>query len=210
MTGVMHDLATDRLMAIVRGRSEHLDALLRVVTTLAEEGVRIVEVSLTTPGALAGIATLRSELGSTVRLGAGTITNLADAKRARDAGAEFLLTPGLPEDLQEITSLDVETIIGALSPTEVGRAVRAGASAVKVFPVSVGGPEYLEALHGPYPNVPLVAVGGIGLDDAAGLLSSGAFALGVGSPLVGNTVDSGDTDGLRARARAFREAVDNG
>ena len=206
----MHDLATDRLMAIVRGRSEDPDALLRVVTTLAEEGVRIVEVSLTTPGALAGIATLRAELGSTVRLGAGTITNLADAKRARDAGAEFLLTPGLPEDLQEITSLDVETIIGALSPTEVGRAVRAGASAVKVFPVSVGGPEYLEALHGPYPNVPLVAVGGIGLDDAAGLLSSGAIALGVGSPLVGNTVDSGDTDGLRARARAFREAVDNG
>jgi len=210
VTGVMHDLATDRLMAIVRGRSEDPDALLRVVTTLAEEGVRIVEVSLTTPGALAGIATLRAELGSTVRLGAGTITNLADAKRARDAGAEFLLTPGLPEDLQEITSLDVETIIGALSPTEVGRAVRAGASAVKVFPVSVGGPEYLEALHGPYPNVPLVAVGGIGLDDAAGLLSSGAIALGVGSPLVGNTVDSGDTDGLRARARAFREAVDNG
>src|SRR5690606_6562311 len=96
-------------------------------------------------------------------LGAGTIRSAADARRAANAGARFLVTPGIPGDLPEIIAVGCPTIVGAWSPSEIMHAQTSGAVAVKVFPAAVGGPRYLRWLRGPLPDAPLVPVGGVDL-----------------------------------------------
>ena len=99
------------------------------------------------------------------------------------------------------------TLAGVLTPTEIETAVRAGASMVKIFPASLGGPGYLAALRQPYPDVPMVPVGGVGLDDVPAYLARGATAVGVGSPLLRDAADGGDLGALAARAREFVTAA---
>ncbi|MEE1825213.1 bifunctional 4-hydroxy-2-oxoglutarate aldolase/2-dehydro-3-deoxy-phosphogluconate aldolase, partial [Streptomyces sp. BE20] len=143
-----------RTLAIVRGRDR--DAALRTVLTLAEEGITAAEVSLTTTDALWVIEQARRELGPDALLGAGTVLSVEDAARAADAGAAFLVTPGLVAGLPELPVL-----MGALTPGEVIAATAHGALAVKLFPALFGGPAYLNALRAPFPDVPFVPVGGI-------------------------------------------------
>lgn len=205
--GIADRLREQRLVAIVRGHGVAPEAVLRTVVALVEEGVGLVEVSLTTPGALAAITRARREVGEGARVGAGTVLSAEDARRAADAGAQFLLSPGVPDDLPDVLAVGLDTVVGALTPSEVGRALRAGAAAVKVFPVDAVGAGYLRSLLGPFPGTCLVAVGGVRLESCAALLAAGAAAVGVGSPLVGDAADGGDLDDLRARARAYRQAV---
>lgn len=200
-------LREQRLVAIVRGHGVAPEAVLSTVVTLVEEGVGLVEVSLTTPGALAAISRARQEVGGRARVGAGTVLSAEDARRAADAGAQFLLSPGVPDDLPDVLAVGLDTVVGALTPSEVGRALRAGAAAVKVFPVDAVGAGYLRSLLGPFPGTCLVAVGGVRLESCAALLAAGAAAVGVGSPLVGDAADGGDLGALRERARAYRAAV---
>lgn len=200
-------LREQRLVAIVRGHGATPEAVLSTVVTLVEEGVGLVEVSLTTPGALAAISRARQEVGGRARVGAGTVLSAEDARRAADAGAQFLLSPGLPDDLADVLAVGLDTVVGAFTPSEVGRALRAGADAVKVFPVDAVGAGYLRSLLGPFPGACLVAVGGVRLESCAALLAAGAAAVGVGSPLVGDAADGGDLGALRERARAYRAAV---
>lgn len=200
-------LREQRLVAIVRGHGATPEAVLSTVVTLVEEGVGLVEVSLTTPGALAAISRARQEVGGRAQVGAGTVLSAEDARRAADAGAQFLLSPGLPDDLADVLAVGLDTVVGAFTPSEVGRALRAGADAVKVFPVDAVGAGYLRSLLGPFPGACLVAVGGVRLESCASLLAAGAAAVGVGSPLVGDAADGGDLGALRERARAYRAAV---
>ncbi|UED84112.1 bifunctional 4-hydroxy-2-oxoglutarate aldolase/2-dehydro-3-deoxy-phosphogluconate aldolase [Streptomyces profundus] len=191
-----------RLLAIVRGTDR--DAAIRAVRTLAEEGVGLVEVSLTGRDALEVIREASAELGPEAPLGAGTVLTAEDARAARDAGAAFVVTPGLGAGLTEARRLGLPTLAGALTPSEIIAALAAGATAVKVFPAdSMGGPRYLRALRGPFPDVPLVPVGGVDAEAADGYLAGGATAVGVGSPLVGDAADGGDLDALRERARTY-------
>jgi 2-dehydro-3-deoxyphosphogluconate aldolase / (4S)-4-hydroxy-2-oxoglutarate aldolase len=117
------------------------------------------------------------------------------------------VTPSLSPGADEGVRLGLPVLIGALTPTEVAAAVDRGATAVKLFPANLGGPSYLAALVAPFPGVPFVPVGGIDLDAAGGYLSAGALAVGVGSPLLGDAIASGDLASLRARARSFLVAV---
>jgi 2-dehydro-3-deoxyphosphogluconate aldolase/(4S)-4-hydroxy-2-oxoglutarate aldolase len=192
-------LRTHRLLAIVRTTDP--DAALDLVLTLADSGVRLVEVSLTTPSAVDVLRRARSALGDAYGLGAGTVLTADDAARAADAGAAYLVTPALAPSLAAAAELGLPVLAGALTPSEVVQARLAGAVAVKLFPASVGGPAYLRALRDPFPAVPFVPVGGVDLAAAREYLAIGAVAVGVGSPLVG------DRDRVRARAAAFLEAV---
>ncbi|MCX4743997.1 bifunctional 4-hydroxy-2-oxoglutarate aldolase/2-dehydro-3-deoxy-phosphogluconate aldolase [Kitasatospora sp. NBC_01287] len=194
-----------RTMAIVRGTDR--DAALRAVLTLAEEGVTATEVSLTTPGALWVIEQARRELGPHVTLGAGTVLTCEDAVRAADAGASFLVTPGLGRDPGHGTWPELPVLMGALTPSEVITATERGALAVKLFPASLGGPGYLKALRDPFPTVPFVPVGGIDTASALAHLAAGAVAVGVGSPLVGDAASGGDLDALRERVARWRTAL---
>jgi 2-dehydro-3-deoxyphosphogluconate aldolase/(4S)-4-hydroxy-2-oxoglutarate aldolase len=199
-------LRTHRLLAIVRGDSP--DAALAAVTILAEEGISLIEVSLSGRDALEVIARARAALGPDVALGAGTVLTPQDAEDAHRAGAGFAVTPGLSDALPAARDLGLPVLAGVLTPTEILRAQRLGACAFKVFPASaMGGPRYLRDLRGPFPRLPLVPVGGVDAAAAEQYLADGALAVGVGSPLVGDAADGGDLRALRERARAFLDVV---
>jgi 2-dehydro-3-deoxyphosphogluconate aldolase/(4S)-4-hydroxy-2-oxoglutarate aldolase len=196
-------LAEHPVLGIVRG--DDPDAALRTVLALAAEGIGLVEVSLTTTGAFGVLERAAAELGD--RVGAGTVLTRDDAVRARDAGAAFVLTPALGPGVDAALELGLPVVAGALTPTEVLAAVRAGAAAVKVFPASLHGPAYLRALRDPFPDVALVPVGGVGVADVRPYLDAGALAVGAGGPLVGDAARGGDLGALRERARAFLAAA---
>lgn len=197
-------LGTQRLLAIVRGTDAQ--AALRTVSTLAEHGIAAIEVSLTTRDAPWVIEHARRELGPEAALGAGTVLTVADAARAAEAGASYLVTPALGEDLRD-TGLPV--VLGAFTPSEVAVAAQRGAAAVKLFPASLGGPAYLRALRDPFPNVPFIPVGGVDIGAAQEFLAVGALAVGVGSPLVGDAASGGDPAALRDRIRAWQAVLEN-
>ncbi|WP_231156183.1 bifunctional 4-hydroxy-2-oxoglutarate aldolase/2-dehydro-3-deoxy-phosphogluconate aldolase [Streptomyces sp. CNZ748] len=199
-------LATHRLVAIVRGSDA--DAALDTVLTLAEEGVELIEVSLTGADALTVIARARASLGDARPLGAGTVLTADDARAARDAGADFLVTPALGEAVGTARELELPVLAGVFTPTEIVAARSLGATALKVFPAAqAGGPAYIKALRGPFPHAPLVPVGGVDEEAARAYLAAGATAVGVGSPLIGDAADGGSLTALRTRARAFTAAV---
>src|SRR5579872_5252234 len=150
---------------------------------------------MTVPGAIEAISQLAKTVGHDVIVGAGTVLDAETARRCFDAGAEFLVSPGL--DLGTVKAAnDAGKLImaGALTPTEVIAAWKGGADFVKVFPASaVGGASYLKALRGPLPQVPLVPTGGVNLNTAADFLRAGAAALGIGGELISAAaLNSGD------------------
>ena len=114
-----------------------------------------------------------------------------------------MVTPAVTESVAESVARGIPVLVGAFTPTEVVTAVGLGATAVKLFPSSIGGPAYLRALRDPLPGVSFVPVGGVNAALAAEYLSAGAVAVGVGSPLVGDAARGGDLDALRARAAEF-------
>jgi 2-dehydro-3-deoxyphosphogluconate aldolase/(4S)-4-hydroxy-2-oxoglutarate aldolase len=195
------ELAAARVMAIIRGTDTA--AAVAAGMALLEEGVRLVEVALTTPGALRAIEAIRSGAPGGSLIGAGTVLTVADVADVAAAGAQFVVTPAVVESIPEATRRGLPVAAGALTPTEAHTARQMGASAVKVFPASLGGPAYLKALRDPFPDIPFVAVGGVGLDEMHAYLGVGAIAVGVGGPLVGDAASGGSLGDLRARARAY-------
>jgi 2-dehydro-3-deoxyphosphogluconate aldolase/(4S)-4-hydroxy-2-oxoglutarate aldolase len=199
------ELRRSRLMAIVRAAEPApAEAAARV---LLEEGVRFVEVALTTPDGLGVIERLRPHVPEGSWLGAGTVLTRDDVARVESVGGQFVVTPAVVESLDEAVCRSLPSVVGALSPTEIVTAHARGASVVKLFPASLGGPAFLKAVRDPLPDVPFLAVGGVGLEEARAFLEVGALGVGVGGPLVGDAASGGDLDALRARARAFLELV---
>jgi 2-dehydro-3-deoxyphosphogluconate aldolase/(4S)-4-hydroxy-2-oxoglutarate aldolase len=199
-------LARHRVLAIVRAGEPA--AALAAVLALARAGIAAIEVSLTTPDAPAVLARARAQLGDDVLLGAGTVISRRDAELAVEAGASFLVTPGLSPGAAAAADLGVGLLAGALTPTELIQARELAPDAVKLFPAGHGGPGYLRALRDPFPGVPLVPVGGVGAANAAQYLDAGAIAVGVGGSLVGDAArPGGDLGALRDRARALLAAV---
>lgn len=194
-------LRADRVTAILRAPTAEDHG--RIAETLVRAGVRVVELTLTTPGALEALPELRAEFGSTATIGIGTVTSVDEAKRAIEAGAEFLVTPILDVDVIAVcVSRKVPVIPGALTPTEIFQAWRAGASAVKIFPASTVGPRYLRELRGPFPELAVIPSGGVGLEDAPTWLAEGAVAVGMGGSLIGAD-PLNDVEGLRERVRTL-------
>lgn len=175
---VIERIRAERLVAVLR-RVPDLD---RVVDELVEAGIHVVEVTLDSDDALDAIARLRARDGVAVL--AGTVRTAADAAAAVAAGAEACVGPSfVPAVVEQCRALGTPVIPGALTPTEVDAAWRAGAAMVKLFPASLGGPRYLRELAAPLAGVPLMATGGIDAGNAADFLDAGAVAVGVGSSL---------------------------
>ena len=193
-------LRTLRCVAIVRGDTpEHFTTTAR---TLVDAGLPVLEFPLTTPGVLAALPSIVEDLGPAAHVGAGSVTTLDEAKAAVDAGAQFLVTPSLDLAVVEYATS------GAFSPTEIVTAWHAGATAVKLFPASVGGPGYVKELrNGPFPHIPLVPTGGVRIEDVPAFLQAGATAFGMGGALLGSAPRGGPQEDLRARIEAFRSAA---
>ena len=196
-------------MAILR--SADASGLPAVAQALAAGGVTCLEVTLTTAGALNALARIRAELGPGVAVGAGTVITGDQARDALAAGAEFLVAPVVDTAvIRHAADRGIPCYPGAWTPTEASQAWQAGAAAVKLFPASTGGPAHLRQLRAPLPDIPLVAVGGVGLDEARDYLDAGACAVGIGSPLLrGADRDPAPQalDALTTRARTLLDAV---
>ncbi|PTX63359.1 2-dehydro-3-deoxyphosphogluconate aldolase/(4S)-4-hydroxy-2-oxoglutarate aldolase [Melghirimyces profundicolus] len=177
---------------------------------LYDGGVSVMEVTMNTPGAPDIIRELKEEWDDRMHVGAGTVLDLEDADRAREAGAAFFITPNLDvEVLRFATENAIPVIPGAMTPTEVVKAHREGAVMVKVFPGGSLGPAYIKDLRGPLPHIPLMAVGGVDETNAADFLRAGARALGIGSSLVDpRRIAAGDFGTIRERAARLRAIVD--
>lgn len=173
-------------------------------------GIPIVEVTMTVPGAIELIAQLAKSIGGDVLIGAGTVLDAPTAEKCLDAGAQFVVSPGLDvETVRFVKQQGVLMMAGALTPTEVISAWKAGSDFVKIFPCgSMGGAKYIKALKGPLPQVPMIPTGGVNLDTAADLIRAGSEALGVGGELVSAAaLASGDTNPITDAARKFVEIV---
>jgi 2-dehydro-3-deoxyphosphogluconate aldolase/(4S)-4-hydroxy-2-oxoglutarate aldolase len=199
-------IAGCRVIAVLRSQSAERFA--EVSDVLIEAGIRAVEFTLTTPGAVQALARYVRTAPPGASIGAGTVLTAADARRCAEAGAGFLVSPALvPEVVEEASRLGIPVIAGALSPTEILQAHRLGATAVKVFPAALGGPQYIRLVRDPLPGVRLVPTGGVRMENAAGYLAAGSFALGTGSNLTGSVFTDGDVEQLRKRAEQLVAAV---
>jgi 2-dehydro-3-deoxyphosphogluconate aldolase/(4S)-4-hydroxy-2-oxoglutarate aldolase len=192
------------IVPVIRASSSR-EALL-AAEAVAEGGIPIVEITMTVPGAVEVIRELAKSNASKILIGAGTVLDADAAQRCRDAGAEFLVSPALNVETIEFANQENLLIMaGALTPTEIVKAWKAGADFVKVFPCGqVGGAKYIKAIKGPLPQIPLVPTGGVNLNTAAEFLEAGAEALGVGSELVqAEALKSGKPEVIVETARKF-------
>jgi len=169
-------------------------------------GIPIAEVTMTVPGAIELIAQLASTIGREVLIGAGTVLDAETAARCLDAGAQFVVSPGFdPATIAFVKGRGVLMMAGALTPTEVIGAWKAGSDFVKIFPCgAMGGAKYIKALKGPLPHVPMIPTGGVNLETAAELIRAGSEALGIGGELVsGAALAAGDTKSITEAARKY-------
>ncbi len=192
-------VTSQKLIPLARG----LDKLSAVplAETIEAAGIDTLEVTLESE---VGYEALRAVAGGRLVVGAGTITSIEGARRAVDIGAEFLVCPHFDERLVEwAVEAGIPILPGGLTPTEIHRAWSAGASAVKVFPVSLGGPGYIRGVLAPFPDIALVPTGGVDAGNVGSYLEAGAVAAGVGSWLTG----SSDMEIVSRRASEIMRAV---
>lgn len=173
--------------------------------TVAQAGIPIVEITTTIPGAVDVIADLARNLPHVI-VGAGTILDAETARACLNAGAHFLTSPGLdPEIVQFARKENVLMMAGALTPTEIVAAYKAGSDFVKVFPCAqVGGDSYIKALKAPFPQIPLIAAGGVNQQTAGAFILAGASAVGVGGDLIPRSaIELRQPERIRELARRF-------
>ena len=172
------------IVPVVRASSPEL--AVRAVEAVLTGGISIFEITMTVPDVVSVIRSLVARFGDRAVVGAGTVLDADAANRCIDAGAAFVVSPGFDAaTIAAAHTRGVPAMPGALTPTEVIAAIKAGADMVKIFPVSaVGGPKYLRALRGPFPDVKLLPTGGVNATTAGDYIAAGAAALGVGSELV--------------------------
>lgn len=198
------------VIAIMRADSP--DQLMRAAESLLAGGLDAIEVTMTTPGAIDVIAEATSTFGEDVAFGVGSVLDAETARTAILAGAHFVVGPTLDLRTIEICRrYSVPVIPGAFTPTEIIQAWQAGADLVKVFPASFFGPSYFKAVKAPLPQVKLVPVGGVNLDNAAEFIRNGAELLGVGSSLISSKLLKEEKlDEITERAKRFQEEVQKG
>ncbi len=203
----LDDLRDDRALTVVR--AERIPDPVALCRALADGGIRTVELTFTTPGVLDHVAKA-ADAGA--RIGVGTVMTADQARAAIDAGAQFLVTPGVRPPVADVAvAAGIPVFLGALTPTEVATALDLGASAVKIFPAGRLGPGYLRDLLGPYPGVDLLPSGGVSAANAAAFLDAGAMAVCAGTGVVPPAaVAAGDLDAITERARTFVAACSNG
>lgn len=194
------------VVGILRGLTT--DDAAQAVNAACAGGLRCIEVTMNTPGAVEQIRRLREITGADVIIGAGTVRNLQELECAIDAGAHFIVTPIVaPNVIQTCVAREVPVFPGAMTPTEIFTAWEMGATAVKVFPAEALGPSYISAVKAPLTEVRLMPTGGVSPETLPAYRKAGADAFGVGSPLFDKArVAARDWAWITGQARRFAEA----
>jgi 2-dehydro-3-deoxyphosphogluconate aldolase/(4S)-4-hydroxy-2-oxoglutarate aldolase len=187
---VIEKLKESKLVPVLRAPSQ--EEGLRMAHALVSGGVKVLEVTMTVPGAIDLIAQLSQSLSENILIGAGTVLDPETAEKCRDAGAKFIVSPAL--NIATVEWCKAEGIAcapGCLTPTEILTAHQAGADLIKIFPAdAVGGASYIKALKGPFPHIEFMPTGGVNLATIKGFFEAGAVAVGVGSNLVNPKLNS--------------------
>lgn len=186
--------------------------LVRLAEAIAEGGVTAIEITMTTPNALAVIEETGRQLGDAVTVGVGSVLDAETARRAVDAGARYVVSPVFkPEIVEEAHRLGVPAMPGCFTPTEILTATEAGADVVKVFPADVVGPAFFKGVRAPMPHLKMMPTGGVSLTNAGDWIRAGAVAVGVGSALLDKqAIADGDWATLTQNARTLRQSVEDG
>ncbi|HHY82928.1 MAG TPA: bifunctional 4-hydroxy-2-oxoglutarate aldolase/2-dehydro-3-deoxy-phosphogluconate aldolase [Clostridiales bacterium] len=200
---IFQKLGECKLVSIVRGIQE--DKIVPAAEALYNGGIRAIEVTLNTPGALRMIEVVKASFGDRMIVGAGTVLDSETAASAIRSGADFILSPTLSlKVIETCCRYSKLAVPGVLTPTEILTAWEAGAQLVKVFPARVFGPEYIKDIKGPLPQVEIMPVGGVSLNNAADFMKCGAYALGIGTALANPVwVNQGDFQKVTQAAADF-------
>jgi Entner-Doudoroff aldolase len=194
-------IEASRVITILRG--DFSDTISRLAHILADAGITAVEATLNSTDPLRLVKTLVAEIGERAVIGAGTVLTADDVSRVADVGAQFIVSPNFnPTVVAQTKRLNLVSVPGCFTPTEVVAALEAGADAIKLFPATHLGPSYVKALCGPLNHVRLVPTGGVTPELAGEYRAAGAWAIGVGSELIGP-----DLDAIDPRAAAFVSAM---
>ncbi len=207
---VMERIREIGIIPVVRAQSA--DEALAAVDAICAGGIPILEITMTVPGAVKIINELTKRLGDDALIGAGTVLDAETARECVEAGACFVVSPSLDvPTIAACRTMQVPVFPGAMTPTEVVTAWKAGADAVKVFPANaVGGAAYLKSLKAPLPQIELIPTGGVSLKNVADFIAAGALAVGVGADLVDlDAVRKGNVASITAKAREYVAAVNS-
>lgn len=205
---IANQIESAGLVAILRAPSDQ--GLVRACLAMAEGGLTVAEVPLTTPGALEVISEVAQTLGDRLLIGAGSVLDKEAVQQAADAGARFIVSPTFkPELVSASHELGLPAIPGALTPTEILTAWEAGADMVKVFPgYRLGGPAYIREVLAPLPHVKLMPTGGVKIEALGDWFAAGAVCVGVGSSFIRqDLIDAEDWAGLTEHTRVYLDAV---
>src|SRR6195256_5601850 len=204
-------MTKDQILSFITGvgivpvvRTASAEHAIQAVEAIYRGGIRAAEITMTVPGAIRALEKLADRFGGKLMLGAGTVLDPETARACMLAGAEFFVTPSLRVSTIEMVKRYSKVICpGALTPTEVLTAWESGADIVKIFPCgNVGGPKYIKALKGPFPQIEMIPTGGVNLETAGEFLKAGACAVAVGGELVdAKTIKEGRFDIIEDRAR---------
>jgi 2-dehydro-3-deoxyphosphogluconate aldolase/(4S)-4-hydroxy-2-oxoglutarate aldolase len=207
MNETLSRLADTGVVAVLRG--VEADQLIEITEALREGGVPAVEITADTPDVAGKLGEVTGSFGDEVVVGTGTVLDSETARTTLMAGAEFVVSPSLHEDVIETCNrYGAVTAPGVMTPTEAIRGYEAGADFVKVFPAKTVGPAHLGAMKGPLGQIPMMPTGGVGPDNAADYVEAGAFAVGAGGALVDyDAAERGDYEAITETAREFTRVV---
>ena len=196
----VNKLLSEKMMTLVRCNTQAQGQ--EMADALVDAGVKVIEITLTTPGALKIIEKLLKN--KDLLVGAGTVRTAKDVKKVEAIGGRFIVSPDTNEDVIAATKkLKLVSMPGVSTPTEVGIAIDAGADILKLFPASVLGPAHLKSIREPFPNNRWCPTAGVTLESIPKWFEAGADLVGLGGPL---TKDG--AAGVRKNVLAFRSAID--
>ena len=203
---VLTSLQESGVVAVIR--ADTIETAEKIIEAIVAGGITAIEVTMTVPNAFELIKKLDKKYqDSDVVLGAGSVTDVVSAKNSIDAGAKYIVGPTFDQEVVNICNeFQVPVIPGAMTPTEVVNAMKAGADIVKVFPATLFGPKIIKAIKGPIPHAPLLPTGGVNLDNVQDWFEAGASAVGVGSALSKGWKE-GKFDQITEQAKEFKEKV---
>ncbi len=202
------DIEATGIVAILRAPNDR--GLVDACKAMADGGLKVAEVPLTTPNALGVVETIAKELGDRIVIGTGSVLDAAGVQRSVDSGARFIVSPITKAEVIEAShAKDLPCMPGALTPTEVQAAWELGGDIIKVFPAHrLGGAGYIKDLLAPLPHLKLMPTGGVRLETAGEWIDAGAVCLGVGTSLFRpDLIEAGDWQALTDHTMAFVEAV---
>jgi 2-dehydro-3-deoxyphosphogluconate aldolase/(4S)-4-hydroxy-2-oxoglutarate aldolase len=203
---ILAKIKTEKVIALIRANSS--DGLLDCARALAAGGLTSIELTMTTPGAIAMLRQATAELPDFL-FGLGTVLDATTAGEGILAGARFIVTPAFRPDVIALCRRENTPVFsGALTPTEIINTWDAGADAVKIFPAEFFGPAYIKSIRAPFPQVELVPTGGVNAENVGEFIKAGAFATAAGGSLVdAKTLKEKNWSLITARAKAFVAAV---